>query len=77
MKIKGQPGEFAFKALKPTVEVGGEHGVWGYELSNQYYLIKPNISGWIWPVEVYEDGSIYIPDVSEYEDSDEIPKVER
>lgn len=62
MKIDRVPGEFFFKAL--FMRDGG------WELSNRYYSENPypGSPGTKWPVEVYEDGSIYVPSEEELEE---------
>lgn len=61
MKIKGLPGEYSFKALFRTGN--------GWELSNNYYFENPlpEDEEIRWPVEVYEDGSVYCPAPEELE----------
>ena len=75
MKIKGQPGEFAFKAL-----VYGYRGNLGtatsWQLTDGYFLSldeaeKQYGSNCKWPVEVYDNGTVYVADVSEYEEKDD------
>jgi hypothetical protein len=65
MKIKNVPGEWGFRALVPAWR--------GYDLSQVFYLSledakkdypKTDIK---WPVEVLENGAVYIPDPSELE----------
>lgn len=63
MKIKELPGEFGFRALVPIVLAGdGLIIVRGYCLSDYYYFSKDEVQPeWKWPVEVHDDGSVYIP----------------
>lgn len=60
MKISKVPGEFGFKALFQLTS--------GWVLSEQYFFSLedakctcPSTMNIKWPVEVYENGSIYIP----------------
>ena len=77
MRIKGLSGEFAFQALikcqNTSIQSMNTDG-WAveYSLSKTYFKTKEEaISMYgqkvIWPVEVYDDGSVYIPDISELE----------
>lgn len=72
MKIKGMSGEFGFKAaLKGTTpETGIYKGWW---ITDRVFFSKEEIDilytpeFWEvkWPVEVYEDGSVYVPSQEE------------
>ncbi len=74
MKCNGIPGEFAFKALIAGLseEIGKNQG---WRLTEERFFSLEEVRRWYtlkyfdikWPVEVYEDGSIYIPDQSELE----------
>lgn len=64
MQINGLKGEFAFKALFQLTS--------GWILSEQWFFsledVKkscPTTMNIKWPVEVYEDGTIYIPSEEE------------
>ncbi len=76
MKCNGIPGEFAFRALflKPTFNNQEPYYYPGWVVSeNCYFSLKeaersnPDFKV-KWPVEVYEDGSIYIPSEGEIKD---------
>lgn len=62
MKINGLPGEFAFKAL---IRREGPYTSW--EATPEYYFEQPHIIGYVvkWPVEVWDNGSVYIPNENE------------
>lgn len=66
MKIKNVPGEFGFKALVNT-----QHN--GWQLSTEYFFsLEEARFGFIsasvkWPVEIFEDGVVYIPSPEELE----------
>lgn len=70
MKIKGLPGEFAFKALTSLPK----HNPTEWRLSLDYFfsledaIVAADGAEVKWPVEVYENGSIYIPSQEELED---------
>lgn len=75
MKINNVPGEFGFRAL---VRVSGESYFdkdapsKEYSLSKYYFLdiadAQANCGNDCkWPVEVLDNGSVYIPDTSELE----------
>jgi len=63
MRIANTDGEWGFKAL------GRINAQMGWELSSWYYLSLEEAKKWSpevkWPVEVFENGSVYIPDESE------------
>ncbi len=67
MKINGLNGEFAFHCLKPSIFEGSHYWV----ISDDYFFSKEEAQkhyGTLdikWPVQVYEDGSVYIPHESE------------
>lgn len=81
MKIDKVPGEFAFKCLFKLqyTEVGNDRHTpdrlithSGWSLSSEYYLNieeakKAHGNLVLWPIEIYEDGSIYIPSKEELE----------
>ena len=67
MKINNVPGTFATKALYSSFHPNG----FSWKLTEDYYFsleevkkhfINFNIK---WPVEVYDDGTVYIPDEKE------------
>ncbi len=69
MKINNVPGEFAFKALYRSVTRG-------FILSDHFYFSEQEAINDLltssglelkWPVEVYDDGSVYIPTPEELE----------
>lgn len=61
MKLPRVPGEFAFKALVQVT------GMSGWYLSGLVFFTKEEAQGYFarsnikWPVEVYEDGTVYVP----------------
>lgn len=64
MKIEGMAGEFAFKALFQLTS--------GWVLSEQFFFSLedakatcPQTMNIKWPVEVYDNGTIYIPNEDE------------
>lgn len=67
MKIKGMDGEFGFRAL--VMNMGHE-----LILSPGYYLTREQVinahcdGNFIWPVEVYENGVVYIPSEEELQE---------
>lgn len=73
MKIKGTTGEFGFKALvKEIVPSSRPQQVW--HLTEWFVFSKEEAQKYlgssyevIWPVEVMDNGSVYIPDQSEFE----------
>lgn len=74
MKINGLPGEFAFKALFTNFIISLDGALRdGWRLSNQYYFSEEEVkseaeriqSSYKWPVEVRDDGSVYIPSEEE------------
>lgn len=83
MKIKGLPGEFAFRALiQDYIRSGDSMYLDGWKLTDKYYFTKQEVVTELsrsndyfkWPVEVYEDGSVYIPSEEELNDAHEDPK---
>ena len=68
MKIKGLPGEFGFKALIKGLKTETQNYL-GWTLTESRYFSLDEIPEYKekeyfavkWPVEVYEDGSVYIP----------------
>lgn len=69
MKINTLPGDFLFKGL---IKINNTNK---WILTEEYFLsaedMKKSLTGTAeikWPVEVYDDGSIYVPDPSEYVD---------
>lgn len=80
MKIKGLPGEFAFHALIKGTGTNGYHSLmWdGWKLSDEKFftideieVLRTRYNTEIkWPVEVYDDGSIYIPSKEELEEDE-------
>lgn len=62
MKIEGQKGEFAYKALFNISN--------GWELSNNFYFENPfpTNKDVKWPVEEISPGCIYIPSAEELEE---------
>lgn len=66
MKIKGMDGEFGFKAL--VRDYGSVFS--GWKLTDKYFFECPTSpSEQIkWPVEVLDDGSIYIPSEEELQE---------
>lgn len=74
MKINGIPGEFAFKALFKNYWITGSTNMQdGWRLSEAFYFSEEDVKSeakrqkgsYKWPVEVYDDGSVYCPDESE------------
>ena len=68
MKIGNVPGEFGFRALVKEDA--------GWLFNPRVFFTAEEAKEWFdkfpgtlykWPVEVYEDGSIYVPDPSELE----------
>lgn len=61
MKIPNMPGEFAFPCLYLDPEY------FGWELSKKFFFTFQEAQDTYrrfivkWPVEVYEDGSVYVP----------------
>lgn len=76
MKIPNFPGEYGFRALFAYyIKLSDKWIFDGWKLSDQYFLTEEeviseagrNSRSYKWPVEVNENGSVYIPDVSELE----------
>lgn len=68
MKLKGIPGEFFFRGLI-------YNGVGYWKLTEGYYSSFKELEDVYgedvkWPVEIMDDGSIYVPDTSELENND-------
>lgn len=70
MKIEGVSGEFAFRALVRYID-----STWKPDwIITPYYFnrneVEERYPGYEikWPIEVYEDGSIYIPSEGELND---------
>jgi len=70
MKIKGLPGEFGFRALFC------DYSASKWKLSDSFYFYKPVLPDCKvkWPVEVFDDGSVYIPSLEELNESHEDSK---
>jgi hypothetical protein len=72
MRTELQPGEFGFRAL---INLGE-----GWDLTELYFMTLEDLKKTYprayeenrvkWPVEVYSDGSVYVPDQSELEEQD-------
>jgi len=70
MKIEGQSGEFAFKAL--IKYLGSSNRIENWTLSDQFFFLKEDVIFTYggtheikWPCEVYDDGTVYIPSEDE------------
>lgn len=66
MKIENMSGEFAFKGM---VKLDGRWIITGYYFSLDELKTDPTYSRSNevkWPVEVLDNGGVYIPDESEY-----------
>lgn len=71
MKINGMPGEFGFRALVQSsweyFQQGIEKNIEAWTLTQDYFLSKEDAEKFLspnkfkWPIEVYDNGTIYIP----------------
>lgn len=77
MKIKNVPGEVAFKALfVNNLFIGDSLIRDGWRLSRNYYFSEEEVkcdanrfkSSYKWPVEIWENGTIYIPSKEELQE---------
>lgn len=67
MKINGVPGDHAFHALcRPASDRAWELTI-GYFFNQKEVMESYQNYQVIWPIEVREDGTIYVPDQSELE----------
>lgn len=69
MKIPGMEGEYFFRALVPNKTEHQE----GWELSKEYFLSEAEVVAaygvhYFWPVEIDENGVVYVPDKGEYDE---------
>lgn len=75
MKISNVPGEFGWKALVYFSIPEGCRGSKGYRLTEEFFFSEEDVRDtyhdeqWRikWPVEVMDNGTVYVPDPSELE----------